>query len=98
MSNFMHSDIQNGSSFNTLITLQKIIDAESSVPKNDKKTDQNYMSEDISCNKNSAEIIDHACYYSGINLVYESEWVDFTYNNCTNETKDISMNNDEYLP
>ena len=35
------------------------------------------------------------CYYSGINLVNTEEEVDFTCINYTNETNDISMNDDE---
>ena len=45
--NFPHRNVQYGSSFNTLINLQKLIDTESTVSINDDITDKNIMSEGI---------------------------------------------------
>ena len=47
-------NIQNGSSFNTLSTLQELIDTESSVSINDEIKYQNHISKDISDRQNSA--------------------------------------------
>ena len=52
------------------------------------------MSERISYYQISAEIIDHACDDSGINLVNIEEEVDVTCIHSTNETNNISMNDD----
>ena len=68
-SKFPHGNVQNGSSFNTLVTLHKLIVAYSIVIINGERTDQNHMSEEISCRQNSAEILDHTCDDNGINLV-----------------------------
>ena len=54
MSNFPHINVQNGGSFNTLITLQKLIYIESSVSINDEITDKIHMSEEISSHQNPA--------------------------------------------
>ena len=68
-SKFTHRNVQNGSLFNKLITLQRvIIDTESSVGINNEIIDQNHITEEISFHQNLAEIIDHACDDSGINL------------------------------
>ena len=50
-SNHLHINVQKDSPFNTLITLQKLTDTESSVSINDEIMDQNNISEDISSNK-----------------------------------------------
>ena len=47
MAIFPHSNVQYGSSFIILITLQKLIDTESSVSINDEITYQNNMSEEV---------------------------------------------------
>ena len=46
------------------------MDTESSVTINDEIPYQNHMSEETSSLQNSAEIIDHACDDSGINLLH----------------------------
>ena len=68
-SNFTYSKVQHYSPFNTLVTLDKVKDAESSVSINYKITDENIMSEEILSCPNSAEIFDHTCDYNGINLI-----------------------------
>ena len=50
------------------------------------------MSEEISSQLNSAEIFDHECDESGINLVNTEEELDFTCIHSTNETNNISKN------
>ena len=47
MAIFPHSNVQYGSSFIILITLQKLIDTESSFGINDEITYQNNMSEEV---------------------------------------------------
>ena len=51
-SNFPHGNVQHVSSFNTIINLQKLIDKESSFSINDKRTDQNHISEEILSHQN----------------------------------------------
>ena len=84
MSNFPHSNVQNGSSFNRLNTLQKLIDSDSNVSINDEIKYQNHMSEEISYHQNSEEIIYHACDDSGINLVNIKKEMGFTCIHSTN--------------
>ena len=68
-SNLPRFIVKNDSPFNTLIILQKEIDTESIVIINDEIMDENNVSKEISYNKNSSEIIDHACDENGINLL-----------------------------
>ena len=49
--------------------MQKEIDTESIVIINDEIMDENNVSKEMSYNKNSSEIIDHACDENGINLL-----------------------------
>ena len=53
-SNFPYSTIKNDNSSNTLITLPKINDTESSVCIDDEKTDLNHIIDDIPYNKSSS--------------------------------------------
>ena len=64
--------------------MKKVIYTESIVSINDKRTDQNHMSEEILSHQSSSEIIDHAYDESGINLVNTEEEADFTCINCIN--------------
>ena len=86
--------MQNDSEPNTLINLQKINNTESSVCINCERTYLNHIIEELLYNENTAEIIDHACGDSGINLVNTEEEVYVPCINHTNETNDISNNND----
>ena len=97
-SNFTHSNVQNDSSLNTLINLQKVMDKEPNVSINYEKTDQNHIGEDISSHQNPAEIIDHAYDDSGINLVNTEDEVHFTCIRYKNKTNDISKNYDVKSP
>ena len=65
---------------------------------NEERTYQNNISEDISSHKNSADIINHACDDSGINVVNTEEEVDFTCIHSNDENNGISMNDDDNLP
>ena len=94
-SNLPHSNVQNNSPFNTLITLQKLTDIESSVIINDEITDKKYISEEVLSHQNSAGIIYHTCDDNGINVV-NIEWdADITYIHAINEINDIYMNDAE---
>ena len=68
-SNFPHRNVKNDSPFDTLGTLQKVTDTESSVSINDEKTDKNNIREEISYHQKPAEVIDHTCDDNGINLL-----------------------------
>ena len=87
--------VQNYSQFNTLINLKKITYTKSSVSINDEITDEKFISEEISYNQNSAEIIDHTFYYNVMNLLDTKEEADVTSIHFVNATNDISMNDDE---
>ena len=93
--NLPHRNVQNNSSFDTLITLQKVTYTESSDRIKNKRTKQNNITEDISSHQNSAEIIDHALDENGINLFNTKEAVDIKSINSINETNQISINDDE---
>ena len=88
-SNFSNRNVQNGSSLNTLINLQQVIHKDSIVTINDERTYQNNFSEEISSHTNPADIIDHECDDSVINLINIEEEVCFTCIHSTNETNDI---------
>ena len=55
--------------------------------------DENNISEEISSNYNSAELIDHTCDDNGKNTPYRKK-ADFTSINTINATNDLSMNDD----
>ena len=61
-----------------LISFQKGTDIESSTIINDKIIDDNNKSEEISSNKNSAELIDHTRYDNGEKLTNTEEKSDVT--------------------
>ena len=58
-SKFHHRNVQNGGSFNTLNTLRKLIDTESSVSINDEMTYTNNTRKWMSSHQNSTKTIDH---------------------------------------
>ena len=94
-SNLPYSNVQNDSSFNTLVTLQKVTDTVSSVSINNERKYGNNISEEISSHKNSVEIFHHTCYDNGINLVNKEEEADFTSIHYINANNDIYMNDDD---
>ena len=68
-----HSNVHDYSSFNTLVTLQKLTDTYWSVSISDETTDQNNINEEMSSRQNSVETIDHTLDDNGINLVHTEE-------------------------
>ena len=93
--NLLRINVQNDIQFNTLVTLQKKIDTESSVVINDERMDENNISEKQLSHQNPSEIIDHTLDNNEINLVNKEEEVDFTYIHSIYITNDICMNDDE---
>ena len=61
---------------------------------NDKRTDQNRISEEISSHQNSAQLTFHKCDIKEINIVNTDEEVDVTSVHAINATNDISKNDD----
>ena len=61
-------NVHTESSLNKLLTFQKQMYIYSSTSINDERTNYNNTNEDISCNQNSVEVIDHTCDDNGNNL------------------------------
>ena len=77
--------------------MKKGTDTYSSNSINDKITDGNNTSEEISSHRNPAEVIDHTCDDNGSNLLNIEEEADLSSIHSINATNDISMNYDDNL-
>ena len=72
-SNLPCINVQTEGSFNTLITLQKQTDIESSISINDEIIYEKNISEYISYNHNAAEVINHKFYDNGKNYSIQNK-------------------------
>ena len=92
--NLPHINVQNYSSFNTLLLWKSIIYRVKCYYQW-LKIDEKNISEEISSHQNPVEIIDHKCDDNGSNLPNTEEEVDFTLIHSINTTNYISMNDDD---
>ena len=90
--NFPRINVHTKSPLNKLINLKKETDTQSSSRINDEITDDNNTSEEISCHKNSSEVIVHTCDDNGNYVLNIEEEADVTYIHSINANNDLSMN------
>ena len=94
-SNLPRINFQTKIPFNTLTTLQKETDTESSISINDEIMDVNNISEKISSHHNSEDLIDHVCDENGNNLINTATEEDITSIHSINATNNISIIDDD---